>query len=190
MKNIAIFASGSGTNAENIINHFLDSKTAKIRLVLCNKRDAFVLKRAEKYGVPTLVFSKEELVCSSKVLDYLKDYEIDVVILAGFLLLMPPEIVDQYRGRILNIHPALLPNYGGKGMYGDRVHKAVIEASEQVSGITIHQVNEQFDRGDILFQAQTPIDSKDTPETLAQKIHLLEQTYFPAVIDDFIKTIN
>lgn len=190
MKNIAIFASGSGTNAENIIKHFLGSKIAKVRIVLCNKQDAFVLKRAEKYGIPTFVFSKEDLISTPKIIDILDDNEIDVIVLAGFLLLMPSNIVDKYRGKILNIHPALLPSYGGKGMYGDNVHKSVIASSEAVSGITIHHVNEQFDSGDIIFQAKTQIDSNDTFDTLAQKIHLLEQKYFPSVIEDFINALK
>ncbi len=187
MNNIAIFASGGGTNAENIISHFSGSKENNIELILCNKSDAFVIQRAKNHNIKSIVFNKEEFTNPSKVLDTLKKNNINFIVLAGFLWLMPKHIVEHYKGRIINIHPALLPAYGGKGMYGDNVHKAIIEAGEKKSGITIHQVNELFDDGDIIFQAEVEINNEDTPDTLAQKIHTLEYRHFPTIIE---QTIN
>ncbi len=190
MRNIAIFASGSGTNAENIISFFKESKTAKVTLLLANKKDAFAIERARKNSVANLTFSSNELKNSSLVLDALELYDIDVIILAGFLLLVPTDIIEKYRGRIINIHPALLPAYGGKGMYGEKVHEAVVAARESKSGITIHQVNEKFDDGDIIFQVECSLTHEDTPESVAAKIHELEQEHFPNVIDLFIDTLK
>ena len=148
MKRIAVFASGSGSNAENFINYFRQNDAADISLVLSDNKSAKVLQRAEKHGVPHAVFTKEELACG-KVLEKLKRNKIDFIVLAGFLRLVPADIINSYQGRIVNIHPALLPSYGGKGMYGMNVHKAVVEAGEEESGITIHYVNEHYDQGDI-----------------------------------------
>lgn len=189
MKNIAIFASGSGTNAENIMNHFSESSDATVRLVLTNKQDAGVIKRAEKYNVKTVVFNREQFSGSNYVANLLRDEEIDYVVLAGFLWLVPESIINGWAGRIVNIHPALLPNYGGRGMYGMNVHNAVIEAGESKSGITIHHVNSVYDSGDTILQATVDIEPGDTPEMLAAKIHELEYEYFPKVIEQEIKNI-
>lgn len=180
MRKIAVFASGSGTNAENIIKYFANSSCAKVEIVLCNKVGAFVIERANRLGVKTFTFNREQF-NSGEVLDILKKTNIDYIILAGFLWLMPSDIINEYEGRIINIHPALLPNYGGKGMYGDNVHKAVVAAGEKFSGITVHLVNEKYDSGDILLQATVKLEPGETPESLAQKIHRLEYQYFPVV---------
>jgi phosphoribosylglycinamide formyltransferase-1 len=186
MRNIAIFASGSGTNAENIIKYFSNKNSAQVSLVLSNKRQATVLKRAEALNIRTLFFEHKEFYVTGKVLRYLTLYKIDLVVLAGFLWLVPENIVEQYAGRIINIHPALLPAYGGKGMYGDTVHKAVIENKDKESGITIHYVNKQYDKGDIIFQKKCKISASDTPETLAEKVHALEYQHFPVVIEELV----
>lgn len=184
MRRIAIFASGSGTNAENIIKYFSTRNKAKVELVLSNKREAYVLQRAEALGVNTHFFDRDDFYSGTKVLDILHKNKIDFIVLAGFLWLIPANILDEYQRRIINIHPALLPKYGGKGMYGERVHRAVIENKETESGITIHYVDSRYDEGDIIFQASCRVEPDDTPETLASKIHELEYKYFPVVIDD------
>jgi phosphoribosylglycinamide formyltransferase-1 len=186
MRNIAIFASGSGTNAENIIRYFSNNKTAGVSLVLSNKREAYVLKRAATLNVRSVFFDRKELYTKDKVLRYLTMYKIDFIVLAGFLWLIPENILDIYDKRIVNIHPALLPGYGGKGMYGEKVHEEVIANHEKESGITIHYVNKSYDEGDIIFQARCKVDSKDTPDTLAAKVHSLEYEYFPKVIEDLV----
>ncbi len=186
MRNIAIFASGSGTNAENIIEYFSNRNTAQVSLVLSNKRQAMVLKRAEAHNTRTVFFEHKEFYITGKVLRYLALYKIDFVVLAGFLWLVPENIIDQYPGRIINIHPALLPSYGGKGMYGDIVHKAVIENHDKESGITIHYVNKSYDMGDIIFQARCSVDPSDTPESLAEKVHSLEYKHYPRVIEELV----
>ncbi|MGD0342287.1 MAG: formyltransferase family protein, partial [Bacteroidales bacterium] len=154
MRNIAIFASGSGTNAENIIKYFSNRKTGKVTLVLSNKREAYVLKRAELHNVKSLFFEHADFYGSGKILHTLLENKIDFIVLAGFLLLIPEDILKNFEGRIINIHPALLPKYGGKGMYGERVHKAVLENGDPESGITIHYVNRFYDEGNIIFQAK------------------------------------
>lgn len=189
MKRIAVFASGSGTNAENLINYFSNQKRATVSLVLTNKPDAYVIERARKLSVETRIFDRNEFYDSSNVLDLLKEKKIDFIVLAGFLWLVPADLIEYYRGRILNIHPALLPDYGGKGMYGSRVHKAVIMNGETKSGITIHLVNEVYDAGDIIFQASCDIDPNESPESLAQKIHQLEYKYFPEIVEDVISKV-
>jgi phosphoribosylglycinamide formyltransferase-1 len=186
MKNIAIFASGSGTNAENIIKYFSNKNIARVRLVLSNRREAFVLKRAASNNVKTLFFERNEFYNSDKVMDSLLHERIDFVVLAGFLWLVPDNILRKYEGRIVNIHPALLPSHGGKGMYGERVHRSVIESHEPESGITIHYVNQKYDEGDIIFQARCRVDPSDTPDSLAARIHELEYKHFPKVIEDLI----
>jgi phosphoribosylglycinamide formyltransferase-1 len=186
MNNIAIFASGSGTNAENIIEYFSNKKSAKVSLVLSNRREAFVLKRAAAHNVKTVFFERAEFYHSDKILNYLISDKIDFVVLAGFLWLVPDSILRRYEGRIINIHPALLPAHGGKGMYGEKVHRSVIESGEPESGITIHYVNQKYDEGDIIFQARCKVDPSDTPESLAIKVHALEYEYFPKVIEDLI----
>ncbi len=191
MTNIAIFASGSGTNAEAIMNHFSDSSCGRVALLLSNREDAYALRRAERFGVPTAVFSRDEFQDpNGKVASLLGEYHIDFIVLAGFLWLVPRYLTETYAGRIVNIHPALLPKFGGKGMYGAHVHEAVVAAGEKESGITIHWVNERYDSGDILFQATVPVDADDTPDTLAAKIHVLEHRHFPAVIERTIRNLR
>lgn len=187
---IAILASGSGSNAENINNYLLNNYDIKVDCILCNKKDAFVFERAKKMDVESFFFDKKAFSSTSEILALLNERNIDFIILAGFLLKVPEEMIKQFEDRIINIHPALLPNYGGKGMYGMHVHRAVINNNEKESGITIHLVNEEYDKGRILFQAKTSIDKDDTPEDLAQKIHQLEYKYFPEVIVDYIKAFN
>lgn len=186
MKNLVIFASGSGSNAENIIQHFAQKPEFCVKKIYCNVADAYVLERAKKYNVPTVVFNREELRNPEKILRQLQDEQTDFIILAGFLWLMPPCITAAYPNRIINIHPALLPSYGGKGMYGHHVHEAVIAAGEKESGITIHFVNDHYDQGAVIFQAKCPVISTDTPETLAAKVHELEYQHFPKVIENVI----
>jgi phosphoribosylglycinamide formyltransferase-1 len=186
MKNIIVIASGSGTNAEKIINYFHSSNFAKVSHIVSNKADAYVLKRAELLNVNALFFQKKDFYESNKVLDFLMSETPDLIVLSGFLLLLPSNIVSVFPKRIVNIHPALLPKYGGKGMYGDNVHKAVIENHELESGITIHYVNEKYDEGDIIFQKSCPVFSDDTVSSLASRIHLLEYEYFSKVIEEIL----
>jgi len=186
MNRIAIFASGSGTNAQKLMEYFSNNKTAKVRIIMSNKPDAFVLERATKFSVPSKVFDRDDLYRNGKVLRDLADMKIDYIILAGFLWLIPEEIINYFPGRIINIHPALLPDYGGKGMYGSRVHQAVIDNKEKESGISIHYVNEQYDEGDIIFQARCEVRVDDTPETLAERIHELEYRYYPEIVEKVI----
>ncbi len=189
MRNIAIFASGSGTNAENIIKYFSNKETGKVCLVLSNKRDAFVLKRAAMLNIKSVFFDRNDFYNSGKVIRYLQSDNIDFIVLAGFLWLVPDNILSLYRRRVINIHPALLPLYGGEGMYGDKVHKAVISNHDKESGITIHYVNNQYDAGDIIFQARCSVDESDTPDSLAAKVHALEYEYFPLVIENLLKNM-
>jgi phosphoribosylglycinamide formyltransferase-1 len=189
MKNIAIFASGSGTNAENIITYFSTRNTAKVALILSNKRDSFVLERAAKHKIRSVFFDHKEFYVTGKVLRYLLLYKIDFIVLAGFLWLVPENILEQYNERIINIHPALLPRYGGKGMYSEYVHRAVIENRDKESGISIHYVNESYDKGGIIFQVRCKVEPSDTPDTLAQKIHALEYQHYPKVIEGLVMVL-
>lgn len=186
MTNIAIFASGTGTNAENIIKFFNNSDIIRIGAVFSNSSSAGVINKVKQLGINCHIFTKEELNNPNKVLKWLVDMNIDYIILAGFLLLIPKEIVKQFKGKIINIHPALLPKYSGKGMYGMNVHKAVKEANEPETGITIHIVDEQYDKGDMLFQAKCQIDSNDSAEDIAAKVHKLEYKFFPKIIEEYI----
>lgn len=186
MKKIAIFASGSGTNAQKIIEHFKENKEIDVALVASNKPDAFVLERAKKAAIPILVFTKEDFFETDKVLKYLLQEQIDLIVLAGFLWKIPESLLKAFPGRIINIHPALLPKYGGKGMYGMKVHETVIKNGEKESGITIHYVNEHYDEGEIIFSAKCTVDASDTPETLANKIHALEHEFYPKVIEQVL----
>lgn len=186
MKKIALFASGSGSNVENIANHFTSNNNIKIELVLCNNPEAFVLERAKNLNIDTHLFSRSEFYNNDSISQLLLSKEIDLVVLAGFLWLVPEHLVKAFPNKIINIHPALLPNYGGKGMYGHHVHEAVIKNKEPKSGITIHYVNEKYDEGSPIFQAEVSITSEDTPETLAKKIHLLEYKHFPLVIEQLL----
>jgi phosphoribosylglycinamide formyltransferase-1 len=185
MKKIVIFASGSGTNAENIIKHFKNSSIGTVVSVFTNNPKAYVIERAKNFQVPTEIFTKQELI-ESKVLQKINAIQPDLIVLAGFLLKFPQSIVETYSNKIINIHPALLPKYGGKGMYGMNVHKAIVENKEKETGITIHFVNENYDEGNIIFQKKVALLITDTPVVVAEKIHELEQQYFPKVIEDLL----
>jgi len=185
MKRIVIFASGSGTNAENIIKYFKGSTIATVIQVFTNKQHAKVLERAKKLNIKSLCFGKKAFIEEDTILKILKA-EADYIILAGFLWRVPAKIVAAFPNKIINIHPALLPKYGGKGMYGMNVHKAVVENREKYTGITIHYVNENYDEGAVIFQKKVAVDSNDTPEKVAEKIHQLEYEYFPKIIERVI----
>ncbi len=187
MKNLAIFASGGGTNAENIANYLKGNKEVCVKLILSNKKDAFVLERAKDLGIPSHIFSRQDFYETDQVVNLLESHQIDWIILAGFLWLIPDNLIKAYPNKIINIHPALLPKFGGKGMYGTRVHQAVVDAGEIESGITIHLVNEKYDEGKILFQASCEVEKNETAESLAAKIHQLEHTHFPKVILNQVK---
>ena len=182
-KNIAIFASGSGSNTENIIRYFRKSEAIQVSLVLSNRSDAYVLERAHRLGVPCNVFPKEDWMAGDEILAVLQEYHIDFVVLAGFLVRVPDLLLHAYPNKIINIHPALLPKFGGKGMYGDRVHEAVVAAGEKESGITIHYINERYDEGNTVFQIACPVLPTDSPEDVAKKVHALEYEHFPRVIE-------
>jgi phosphoribosylglycinamide formyltransferase-1 len=171
MTRIAIFASGSGSNAENIANYFKDNLEVKISIILTNKANAFVLERAKKLNIKTLIFNKTQFLETDEILQVLIENEIDLIVLAGFLLQIPESLIKSFPKRIINIHPALLPKHGGKGMYGDNVHKAVVENKENESGITIHYVNENYDEGEIIFQSKCEVLPADNFEDVASKIH-------------------
>lgn len=183
---IALFASGSGSNVENIVRYFAEKRTAEFPLILSNKQDAFVHERAKKLGIPSVTFSRDEFADGCEIVSLLKKYEVDFVVLAGFLLKISMPILEAYPDRIINIHPALLPKFGGKGMYGHHVHQAVVDAGETQSGITIHYVNEQYDEGNVIFQATCEVTNDDTPDTVAEKVHALEYLHFPKIIEDVI----
>lgn len=185
MKKILIFASGSGTNAENIIKYFKADKIAAVVAVFTNNPDAKVIERAQKLNVSPYIFTKTEL-NQAVFLQKINQFEPDLIVLAGFLLQFPEAIIQAYPNKIINIHPALLPKYGGKGMYGMHVHRAVVENKEKESGISIHYVNENYDEGAIIFQKKVTLLITDTPEVVAKKIHELEQKYFPAVIEEIL----
>ena len=182
MKKIAILASGEGTNAERIIRYFAAHPTVKVVVVITNKAEAGVIRRAENLGIP-VEFLPASAFKEGKATDVLRHYETDFVVLAGFLLRIPDDMLVEYPDRIVNIHPSLLPKFGGKGMYGSRVHEAVLEAKEQESGITIHYINEHYDEGAIILQAKCPVIKGDTPDTLANRVHQLEYEHYPAVIE-------
>ena len=183
---IAIFASGSGSNAENIVHYFLGSSEFQFPLIISNQPYAYIHKRAETLEIPSFTFTKEQFFDAKPVLELLTEYNIDAIVLAGFLLKIPTLLIQHFPDKIINIHPALLPKFGGKGMYGARVHQAVKEAGEPETGITIHYVNENYDDGNILFQARCPISADDTAEMIAAKVHLLEYEYYPQVIEKIL----
>ncbi len=185
MKRVVILASGSGTNAENIIKYFQKSNVIIITQVLSNKKDAKVLNRAKRLNISNSSFNKEDFFKSDKVLNILNQ-QADFIVLAGFLWKIPEKIINAFADKIINIHPALLPKYGGKGMYGDNVHKAVVANKEKETGITIHFVNENYDEGAIIFQAKVSVNKEDTPEIVANKVHQLEYEYFPRVIEEVV----
>lgn len=185
-RNIAIFASGTGTNARKIIDHFKDSNLARVALIVCNNPKAGVLSIAAEHNIPVVMVNRkgffEEKVC----LNELKLHQVDFLVLAGFLWMIPKYLIEVFPNKIINVHPALLPKFGGKGMFGENVHKAVIEAGEKESGITIHYVDEHYDSGDVIFQAKCEVRPGDTPATLAQRIHLLEHEHYPAAIEKLL----
>lgn len=187
MKRVTVFASGSGTNFQQICEYFNQKNNdIKIELLIVNKKNAYVLERAKQLNVKSQYFNREDFYYSDRVVECLKENQIDFIVLAGFLWLIPDNILKEYPNKIINIHPALLPKYGGKGMHGHHVHEAVIAAKEQESGITIHYVNEKYDEGNIIFQAKCSITPEDTVDSLAEKIHLLEKEHFPKVIDSLL----
>ena len=190
MKHIAILASGTGTNAENIIRYFSNDKRAKVTLVLSNKPQAKVLDRAAALGVDSFFFDRAMFYQTGTVLKMLLRRKTDLVVLAGFLWLVPGDIIDAFKRRIINIHPALLPLFGGKGMYGDRVHSEVLAAGCTESGITIHYVNERYDAGDIIFQARCPVMPDDDVHSLAARVHELEYEHYPSVISSLIERLE
>ena len=183
---IAILVSGTGTNAINIIEYFEKNSIADVALVVSNKTDALAVEKAQNKGVKTIVFNNESFKKNGIVLNYLKSESIDFIVLAGFLMKVPNDIIHAYPNKIVNLHPSLLPKYGGKGMYGNHVHRAVIEAQESESGISIHFVNEEYDDGAIIFQAKVSIEKKDSVEVLAQKIRQLEHRFFPKIVEQVI----
>lgn len=189
MKKVAVFASGNGSNAQAITEYLNKGNEARIVVILSNRKDAFVIQRAASLSIPTIVFNRSEFYDTDKITNYLIDRKIDLVILAGFLWLLPPSLVKAFSNRIVNIHPALLPKFGGKGMYGHFVHEAVVKSGDTESGITIHYVNEHYDEGQIIFQARCMVDHTDTADSLAAKIHELEYAHFPRVIGDVLKTL-
>lgn len=186
MNNITIFASGAGSNAQKIIDHFEGNTKAKVSLIVCNNANAGVLTIAAKENIPTLLIEKEKFRLTGYV-EEIRKQSTDLIVLAGFLWKIPPILINAFTHRIINIHPALLPAYGGKGMYGGAVHAAVIAANEKRSGITIHYVDEKYDHGETIFQAPCNIDDKETPESLAQKIHLLEHEHYPDIIEKILE---
>lgn len=189
MIKIAIFASGSGSNAENIAQYFSDKQEVEIPVIISNKAEAFVHQRAKQLGIESVTFSKKQFEETDEVANLLTERKIDFVVLAGFLLKVPANLLNNYPNRIVNIHPALLPKFGGKGMYGDRVHEAVVAAGEKESGITIHYINENYDEGDVIFQATCNVATSDTAHDVAEKVHALEYKYFPAIIEKAIAAL-
>ncbi len=186
IKNVAIFASGEGSNAQNIIDYFKASKNIQIALVVSNKSTANVLNRAKNSNIPTLILERHSFFESNEVIEQLNNAKIDLIVLAGFLWLVPKNLIKAFPNKIVNIHPALLPKFGGKGMFGMNVHNAVIEAKEKESGISIHFVNEEYDKGKIISQHKCIVSENDSAEDVAKKIHLLEHEFFPKVIEGLL----
>jgi phosphoribosylglycinamide formyltransferase-1 len=186
MNKIAIFASGSGTNAENLIHYFKENKKIEISYIFSNNKNAYVIQRAKNHNIKYYIFSRTEFYHTTTILQILQKNNIDFIILAGFLWLIPDYLIKNYPNRIINIHPALLPKYGGKGMYGMNVHEAILKNNEKETGITIHYVNHEYDKGDIIFQAKCPVNKDDTAETIAKKVHALEYEHFPKIVEKII----
>lgn len=185
-KKIAVFASGSGSNAEKVFQYFQEHQGVEVSVLCCNKPGAFVLERAEKFRIPTLLFSRDEFYNSTLIAEHLKSLEIDLIVLAGFMWLVPTYLINDFEDRIVNIHPALLPKYGGKGMYGMYVHQAVKAAGETESGITIHFVNNRYDEGNIIEQFTCELETSDSPEDIAKKVQNLEHENYPKVVDNLV----
>jgi phosphoribosylglycinamide formyltransferase-1 len=190
MTRIAIFASGSGSNAERITTYFTDNDSVSIELFLSNNPMAGVIERGRRLGIPIVLFDKKTFSKTNKIVNLLQKQQIDLVILAGFLWLIPENLVKAFPNKIINIHPALLPKYGGKGMWGHFVHEAVVESGEKETGITIHFVNEHYDEGKVIFQAKCEVFSTDTPDMVALKVQSLEHIHFPAVIENIIANLE
>jgi phosphoribosylglycinamide formyltransferase-1 len=191
MINVALFASGEGTNAENLMNYFSTSKEVKIKLVVTNNADAGIVKRAELHKKNIQIISKQALTnYTEQIIDFLQTEKVDLIVLAGFLLKIPEKLIQAFPNRIINIHPALLPKHGGKGMYGRRVHETIMQAKETESGITVHYVNEEYDKGATILQAVCKIDEHETVETLEEKIHALEYFYFPKAVEKVIEELK
>ncbi len=191
MINVALFASGEGTNAENLIHYFSASKEVKIKLVVTNNADAGIVKRAELHKKNIQIISKQALTnYTEQIIDFLQTEKVDLIVLAGFLLKIPEKLIQAFPNRIINIHPALLPKYGGKGMYGRHVHEAVIKAKEKESGITVHYVNEEYDKGATILQELCKVDEHETIETLEEKIRTLEHFYFPKAVEKVIEELR
>ena len=188
--NIAIFVSGSGSNCENIIRYFQGSDLVKTALVVSNRADAYALTRARNLDVPAVVVSKADLNREEFLLPLLDRYHIDFIVLAGFLLMVPPFLIQRFDRRIINLHPALLPKFGGKGMWGHHVHEAVKAAGETTTGMTVHYVSEVCDGGEIIAQFSTPISPDDTPDDIAAKEHVLEMQHFPQVIEQVVRALS
>lgn len=190
LSHIAIFASGNGTNAQEIIDHFRNSSSAKVALIVCNKKNAGVLQIAEKEKIPFLIIEKEKFFRGNAYVEEIKEKKTDFIVLAGFLWKIPGPLINAYPRRIINIHPALLPKYGGKGMFGQTVHQTVLAAKEKESGITIHYVDEHYDNGDVILQVRCPVLDNDTPESLAHRIHALEYANYPVVIEELVQKLD
>lgn len=186
LKQIAVFASGSGTNAENLVKYFNRGDLARVAVILTNNKNAFVIDRASQLDVPCKVFNREMLYKTDEIIELLKSLNIDLIVLAGFLWLVPDNLLKSFPGKIVNIHPALLPKYGGKGMFGHVVHEAVLKSGERESGITIHYVNEKYDEGEIILQAKCEVNPDWSADELAEKIHELEYFHYPRVIEKIL----
>ncbi|WP_131535807.1 phosphoribosylglycinamide formyltransferase [Pedobacter nototheniae] len=189
-KRIAIFASGSGSNAQKLMEHFKSNPEIEISLVLTNNADAYVLQRADNFEIPSHIFDRHEFTKTDNIIDLLKNLDIDFIVLAGFLWLIPKNLIDAYPGRIINIHPAILPKFGGKGMYGDHVHHAVMAAGEPEGGITIHYVDQNYDEGEYIYQARYKIDKNDNLEMVKFKGQQLEHLHYPRVVESLVKKIK
>ena len=188
MFNLAVFASGNGSNAENIIKYFKPNNRARVKLVASNKNSAKVITKSGKLGVPTILFSKKDLE-SGGLLDQLQNYKIDFIILAGFLLKVPKGILNFYKNKVVNIHPSLLPKYGGSGMFGSNVHQAVYNSKDRETGITIHYVNEEYDKGNIIFQAKCELKKQESVKQIEKKVHKLEIRFYPIIIESLLNEL-
>lgn len=188
MINLAIFASGNGSNAQALIEYFADNNNINVQMIVCNKEQAYVLERAKKFNIRAFILNKEQLCAENptELFNLLEENNIDYIILAGYLLKIPSSLINKYTHKIINIHPSLLPKFGGKGMYGMNIHRAVVDAKEKKTGITIHLIDEIYDNGEVLFQISCDVEPQDTPDDVAKKIGQLEQTYFPKIVEKYI----
>lgn len=189
-KRIAIFASGSGSNAQKLMEYFKKHQEAEVVIVLTNNPEAYVIQRADNFEIPTHIFDKHEFIETNDIVNLLKNLQIDLIVLAGFLWLIPNNLLEEFPNQIINIHPALLPKFGGKGMYGDRIHRTILEAGEVENGITIHFVNEKFDEGEIIYQSRFKIDKNDTLETIKFKGQQLEHLHYPRIVENLVQKIK